>query len=109
MVILGLKNCDTCRKAKKALETAELRDVRDTPLTSEERARLVAHFGEDILNKRSKTWRDLDEAARALAPDTLLAQSPTVMKRPVIDGPAGLTLGWSDVIKARHLGTGGAG
>ena len=49
------------------------------------------------------TWRGLDEAARARPPEALLAEHPTLMKRPVIETGKVLTLGWSDAIAARHI------
>jgi len=34
----------------------------------------------------------------------LLAAHPALMKRPVVDGPGGLTLGWGADAQAAHLG-----
>ena len=99
MIVYGLKNCDTCRKAVKALAAAghevTLRDIRAEPLTGAERARFLAAFGEALVNRRSTTWRGLDEAARAAPPEALLAAHPALMKRPVIETAEGLHLGWS--------------
>lgn len=97
MILYGLKNCDTCRKAKKALEAAgndvTLRDVRAEPLSDAERKEFIAAFGEALLNRASTTWRGLSEEERGASADTLLAAHPALMKRPVIRGHA-LTLGW---------------
>ena len=101
--IYGLKNCDNCRKAKKALE-GELQDVRDDPLTDEQLQRFHEAFGAALLNTRSTTWRGLDEAQRAGDVLALLQQYPTLMKRPVIERHGELFLGWSKQVQAVLLG-----
>lgn len=94
-VIYGIKTCDTCRKARKALPDADFRDIRDAPLSEAEIARLLTVFGEKLLNRASTTWRGLDDAARSLPPAELLAMHAALMKRPVIDTGESLHLGWT--------------
>ena len=107
-VLYGISTCDTCRKARKALENSglevEFRDVRAEPLSEGEIARFLAEFGGRLLNTRSTTWRGLSEGERGRAPEALLKAHPTLMKRPVIEGPGGLTLGWDKAAQAAHLG-----
>ncbi len=103
MKIYGIKNCDTCRKAMKALG-AELHDVRDTPLSREQLERFFEAFGPALLNTRSTTWRNLDEAARNEDLLALLQAHPTWMKRPVIEQGDELLLGWSKEVQATLLG-----
>jgi arsenate reductase len=96
MIIYGLKNCDTCRKALKALENAELVDVRETPLDAEFLAQAEQKFAEKLVNTRSTTWRGLSEDERARPALELLADHPALMKRPLIRTPEGeLFLGWT--------------
>ena len=105
ITIYGLKTCDTCRKAMKALPDAAFRDVRETPLTAQEIAMFQGAFGDALINRASTTWRGLDDAARALPPETLLLQYPALMKRPVTQADERLYLGWKpDVQKALGLG-----
>ncbi len=108
MILFGIPTCDTCRKARKALEaagkTVEFRDVRAAPLSDAERAAFLDSFGEALINKRSTSWRELSEEARAAAPDALLAQHPTLMKRPVLQEGAERTLGWDKATQAQWLG-----
>ncbi|MEM6617937.1 MAG: ArsC/Spx/MgsR family protein [Pseudomonadota bacterium] len=101
MKIYGLKSCDTCRKARKALPQAAYVDVRDDGLSDDDLARFHGTFGDAILNTRSTTWRGLSDAERAKAPLTLLAAHPTLMKRPVIDTGDALYLGWTKDVQAK--------
>lgn len=109
MQIIGLKNCDTCRKAVKELtqagQAAVLRDLRDDPLSDAEISRFLAKFGADaLINRKSTTWRSLDEAARSDDPKVLLAAHAALMKRPVIIAEDGsLYLGWGADVKAALL------
>jgi arsenate reductase-like glutaredoxin family protein len=102
MKIYGLKNCDTCRAALKALagHGAVLVDIRDTPLDDATRARFLDRFGEALVNRRSTTWRGLSDDARAGDPASLLTEHPALMKRPVIDTGSALYLGWDAGAKA---------
>jgi len=90
--IYTLKSCDTCRKAIKWLETSSIKarvhDIRDDGIPVETIAAAIQDLGwEKILNRRSTTWRNLDEAlkqdmteAKALS---LITENPTLMKRPL--------------------------
>lgn len=94
--VWGLRNCDGTRRAVRALEhvhEVSLRDVRETPLSEDEIARLVDAFGDSVVNRRSATWRGLPPAAREEAPEALLRAHPTLMKRPVIVADGRLFLG----------------
>ena len=99
--IYGIKTCDTCRKAIKAMPQAQFRDIRAEPLTQEERTEFLAAFGDALINRASTTWRGLDDAAKEQPSQDLLAQHPALMKRPVIRANGALYLGWkADVQKA---------
>jgi arsenate reductase-like glutaredoxin family protein len=100
MEIWGLKTCDTCRKAIKALPGATFRDIRAQPLTAAEISRVLAAFGDKAVNRASTTWRGLDEGARAGDPAALLAAHPALMKRPVINTGDALHLGWTPAVRA---------
>ena len=106
MIVYGIRSCDTVKKAVKALEAAghavSFRDIRAEPLSATEIAEFSAAFGEKLINRSSTTWRGLSEAERTRAPEVLLAEHPTLMKRPVVRGAA-LTIGWDKVAQAVHL------
>ncbi|MFD1508369.1 arsenate reductase family protein [Lacimonas salitolerans] len=101
MKIYGLKNCDTCRKALKSLDGAVLVDIRDTPIGSDLLARAHARFGCDLVNRRSTTWRNLGQDQRDRPDLELLADHPSVMKRPLVETADGrLYLGWTKEVQA---------
>lgn len=104
IIIYGIKSCDTCRKAMKALQGAEMRDIRTEPLSEAERSEFIAAFGDAIVNRSSTTWRALDDAEKSGTVPELLAAHPTLMKRPVIRSGETLYLGWkADVQRALGL------
>ena len=100
MILYGLKNCDTCRAARKALKDIEFVDVRDQGVPSEVLEAALAHFGKALLNTRSTTWRGLDEAERARPELDLLVAHPTLMKRPLIVEGDVMHLGWGKDVQA---------
>jgi len=112
MKIYHLKTCDTCRKAIKALSAAghdlALIDVRADGVPAQDLAQIEAAVGyEKLLNTRSTTWRGLGDsekqnidARKALA---LMAQHPTLIKRPVIVKDGQITVGWTKDTQALWL------
>ena len=95
MEIYGLKTCDTCRKAIKALPAAQFVDLRAQGVPQAVMAAAHAAFGAALVNTRSTTWRGLSDAQRAATPEQLLADHPTLMKRPLIADQGQLYLGWT--------------
>ncbi|WP_136634663.1 ArsC/Spx/MgsR family protein [Pseudooceanicola onchidii] len=95
MQLYGLKNCDTCRAARKALPDAEFVDVRDSGVPPAILSTALDTFGEALVNRKSTTWRGLDDAARARPPLELLQDNPTLMKRPLIVDGDRMVLGWT--------------
>lgn len=108
MRLYGLKTCDTCRAARKALAAAghdpDYVDVRADGVPEADLKRFLEAFGEALINKRSTTWRGLSEAERAGDPLALLSAHPTLMKRPVIEAGGRLYLGWGQDVQASLLG-----
>ncbi|PIE13134.1 MAG: arsenate reductase [Rhodobacterales bacterium] len=100
MILYGLKNCDTCRKALKVLDKVDFADVRADGVPADVMAKAYDRFGEALLNKRSTTWRNLDEGARAQPVPELLRTHPTLMKRPLIVDGDTLYLGWDKSVQA---------
>ena len=103
MHIYHLKSCDTCRKAIKALanRNPQLTDIRADGLPQALLKDWLEAVGPDVLvNRKSTTWRNLSEAERAGDPLALLAEHPTLMKRPVIVEGDHLHVGWSKSVQA---------
>ncbi len=101
MIIYGLKNCDTCRKALRSLPDATLVDVRAEGVPEDVITRAYAQFGAALLNTRSTTWRGLDAQEREQEPLVLIAAHPALMKRPLIDAGGTLYLGWTKDVAAQ--------
>ncbi|PHQ79581.1 MAG: arsenate reductase [Thalassobium sp.] len=108
MRIFALKSCDTCRKAIAAIRAAghdpQVIDVRADGVSDEDRAAILKAFGDKAINRASTTWRGLSDAEKESDPNDLLAQHPTLMKRPVIDHAGQLYLGWKGDVQAAILG-----
>lgn len=92
MKVYSLKNCDTCKKALKWLGEhavdVSVHDVRADGLTDGDLSFIVKGLGwERALNRRSTTWRGLDEDQKTDIDDAkavaLILEHPTLMKRPV--------------------------
>ncbi|KAA2314337.1 arsenate reductase [Pseudooceanicola sediminis] len=103
MKVYGLKACDTCRKALKELGNPPLVDIRADGLPEALLQRAAETFGNDLLNRRSTTWRGLDEATRARPMLDLLRDYPLLMKRPLIEDADNLYLGWTPEVRRAVL------
>lgn len=89
MKLYGLSNCDACRKARAVLTRHgvdyEFVDLATQPPDGATIGRWLAELGEDaLLNRRSRSWRELDDSARQRAAVELLAEHPKLMKRPIL-------------------------
>lgn len=89
MIIYGIKNCDKVRAALKAAK-ADGKDVslHDFRVQGIDEALVSAMLADidlsQLLNKRSTTWKQLDEFQK-IEPNTgLLVANPTLIKRPVV-------------------------
>lgn len=104
LTLHGLKNCDTCRKAVKALEAAGVAftviDVRDDGVTKKQIETWASAAGwEALLNTRSTTWRGLPDRHKIGVDEkkaiALMAAHPTLIKRPVIEAGGTIYVGWT--------------
>ncbi|MEL6861205.1 MAG: ArsC/Spx/MgsR family protein [Pseudomonadota bacterium] len=108
LTLYGLKNCDTCKKALKALEaagkTVSFVDIRaEADLPALVPGWLEAAGSDLLINRRSTTWRTLSEAERENDPVALLTANATLIKRPVIEAGDALYVGWSKDAQAALL------
>lgn len=97
--LYGIKNCDTVRKARKWLEQEgapyEFCDFRESPPEPATLQHWLDSAGEALLNKRSTTWKQLSEAERQADVIALLANHPTLIKRPVLEYNGKVAIGFS--------------
>ena len=94
MKLYGIKTCDTCRKALKALDDVEFVDLKKQTLPTEVIAAAFEQVGEALVNKRGTTWRGLSDEDKAREAIDLVAAYPMVMKRPLIEEDGRFTVGW---------------
>ena len=89
LIVYGIPNCDTCRKARRWLEEEGIEhrfhDFRVDGIDREQVERWLDVIPVDkLVNRRSTTWRQLDAPTRELIGGaetaTLLAGQPTLIK-----------------------------
>ncbi len=111
-LVHGLKNCDTCRKARKWLDAEGIAhqfvDVRADGLDRAEVARWAATIGPKLINRRGTTWRGLPKDAQARADDDdgmvdLVMAQPALMRRPVFTRGTEVLQGFDDAVRAALL------
>ncbi|MGD2053947.1 MAG: ArsC family reductase [Gammaproteobacteria bacterium] len=106
IIIYGIPNCDTIKKARKWLEANgleyEFHDYRKHGVPESKLRNWVKQTGwETVLNKRGTTWRRLDEKTRNninqdSAVKTMLA-NPGIIKRPVLESGKVLIIGFNEI------------
>ena len=106
MILYGLPTCSDCNKARKAFAEAGLdvtfRDIRADPLSEAEWAVLIAEFGDNLVDRTSQAYRNLNAWIRESEADVQLADTPALMARPVITDGTRYTLGWdADILASR--------
>lgn len=110
MTLYGLKTCDTCRKARKALQGAghdvEFVDVREMDDLPERLPVWIDKVGaERLLNKSSATWRNLSDSEKEMGAErtgleALLLAHPALIKRPVIVDGEAVHAGWNAEVQS---------
>ncbi|MCF2904466.1 hypothetical protein L0666_05665 [Octadecabacter sp. CECT 8868] len=107
MILYGLPTCTDCKKALKAFEDEGIkvtfRDVRAEPLSEEEWAALIAEFGDNLVDRKSQAFRNLNAWMKESEAEAQLADTPAVMARPVITDGTKFTVGWGEATKAEWL------
>ena len=111
ITLYGIKTCDTCRKAMKALDAAgrayDFVDLRADANMKELAPKWLAAAGTGTLvNRKSTTWRSLSDADKAKAESDagaadLLAAHPTLVKRPVIETAGDVLVGWTAEVQKK--------
>lgn len=93
IIVYGISNCDTVRKARKWLDKGqtpyEFHDFRRDGLDRDLLERLEAALGwQTLLNQRGTTWRKLPDSVRDSMNRTVALEAmleyPALIKRPVV-------------------------
>lgn len=112
VTVYGIKNCDTIKKARAWLDTHaiayDFHDYKTQGIDSARLARWVELVGwEPLLNRAGTTFRKLDEADKqgldADKASALMLAHPSMIKRPVVEYPGGLLVGFAPERFARAL------
>ena len=102
--IYGIPNCDTVKKARAWLAehgvAADFHDYKRAGIDAARLARWVETAGwERVLNRAGTTFRKLPDeakanldAGRAIA---LMVAQPSMIKRPIVEHPGGLLVGFA--------------
>lgn len=94
ITLYGIKNCDTVKKARDWLADRQIQyhfhDFRIDGLTEMQVRQWIDVIGlEALVNKRSTTWKALDESAKADFNEqtavSVIVENPTLIKRPLLD------------------------
>ena len=94
MILYGIKNCDTVKKALAWLNQQgvehQFHDFRKDGLDEKMLRAWVKELGwEALINRRGVTWRGLPETAKEPLDETraiaLMMVHPAIIKRPVLD------------------------
>ncbi len=110
IVVFGLRNCDSCRRARIWLDELNIEhrfiDYRKETLDGDMVSKWVSCLGwENIVNRRSATWRKLPSARKLGLNETsakaLMLEFPTLIKRPIIQTNSGLMIGFNENQKAK--------
>lgn len=78
-------------------------DLRETPLSQAEISSFFETFGDQLLNRKSTTWRGLSAEEQRKDPVELLGLHPTLIKRPIIVADDARYLGWTAQVRAALL------
>ncbi len=111
VVVYGIKNCDTVKKARLWLDnngiTHQFHDYRVYGLTQAQVEKFAAQLGwETMLNRSSTSWRQLTPEQQADLTETkvlqLMLDTHTLIKRPILDTGSELLLGFKpDIYQAK--------
>ena len=112
VILFGIKNCDTMKKAFNWLSENgvdyEFTDYKKAGVAAAHLADWSQRAGwETLLNKRGLTWKKLTDAERTDVNETkaieLMAQYPSLIKRPVLDTGRQLIIGFTPENYAEQL------
>lgn len=112
ITVYGIKNCDTIKKARAWLDANSVaysfHDYKTAGIDAARLARWIETVGwEPLLNRAGTTFRKLADADKqdldAARASALMLAQPSMIKRPVVEYPGGLLVGFAPERFARAL------
>jgi len=103
--LYGIPNCDTMKKARKWLDRKgvayEFHDYKKLGIDEKTLRGWVKQVGwEVLLNRRGMMWRKVPDEVKAAIDEAsairLMLETPSIIKRPVLDTGKSLHVGFSD-------------
>ena len=114
VTLYGISNCDTVKQARAWLQAQGIahafHDYKKQGVPAPQLDTWLHAIGwEVLLNRKGTTWRKLGAAQQAAVSDaasarTLMAAQPSIIKRPVVEYPGGLLVGFDPAAWGRALG-----
>lgn len=111
--VYGIKNCNTVKKALDWLDTNKLEytfhDFKKEPATEAKLKDWQKEIPwENLLNKKGTTWRKLSPEEQAAVVDAksanaALLNNNSMIKRPIVESPKGILLGFNEEEYASKL------
>ncbi len=101
MIMYGIKNCDSVKKAQKFLTSQginfEFVDLREHPINEKTLQNFVDVLGWDkLINKRSTAYQNLSFVQRQSITPALTLKNPTLIKRPVLVTNNNIEVGFNE-------------
>jgi len=94
-ILYGIPNCDSVKKARVWLDSNnisyEFHDYKKSGITGKKLKEWCSQIGwENLMNKNSTTWRELDEVTQKTVTNqssaiAVMAEHTSIIKRPVIE------------------------
>jgi arsenate reductase len=112
ITIYGIKNCDTMKKARAWLDSHgvayDFHDYKSAGIAKDKLARWSARLGwETLLNRAGTTFRKLPDSDKEAITErkalALMAEQPSMIKRPVLDLGGKLLVGFKPEVYASEI------
>ncbi|HVV56493.1 MAG TPA: Spx/MgsR family RNA polymerase-binding regulatory protein [Mucilaginibacter sp.] len=113
MTVYGIPNCDTVKKALTWLEknniAFEFHDFKKQGISTRKLREWDKKAGyEKFLNKKSATWKEVDDAVKETITSidtaiTILQEKTSIIKRPVIEDGKFLFFGFDENVYREHF------
>ena len=103
--LYGIPNCDTIKKARRWLQDHDIdyqfHDYKKSGIEAQKLNAWIGRVGwEVLLNRRGMMWRKTPQEVRDAidqhSATQLMLETPSIIKRPVLEMDSGITVGFSE-------------